>query len=158
MDPGAQPNLGYCLTSLGWLLLDKGEPQQAEPVLRETFAIFQKRAQHDQPAEAGPFPHESPDNQEKDPYAVWLRSQTMSLLGASLLGQRKYAEAEPLLIRGYEGLKSRELRFRQFQKTVPEAAARLVQLYEAWGKPEKAADSRAKLTSKPPTKKIEPKP
>ena len=49
----------------------------------------------------------------------------MNLLGASLLGQREYVEAEPLLIRGYEGLKSREARFLpQIKKTVPEAAAR----------------------------------
>ena len=34
----------------------------------------------------------------------------MSLLGAALAGQKKYAEAEPLLIGGYEGLKAREAR------------------------------------------------
>jgi serine/threonine protein kinase len=158
-DPEVYPDLGFCLTSLGWVLLDKGGPAQAEPLLREALAIFQKRAQHDQPAEAGPLPHESPDNQVKDSRAVWVRSLTMSLLGASLLGQREYAEAEPLLIRGYEGLKSREVwGFPQIKKTVPEAAARLVQLYEAWGKPEKAAEWRAKLAPKPPAEKIEPKP
>jgi serine/threonine protein kinase/tetratricopeptide (TPR) repeat protein len=147
-DPRGYPDLGYALTGLGWVLLDKGEPAQAQPLLREALAICQKRAQHDQPAEAGPSPHESPDNQEKDWHHVWLRFQTMSLLGASLLGQREYAEAEPLLIRGYEGLKSREARFfPQLKKTVPEAAARLVQLYEAWGKPEKAAEWRHKLTA-----------
>jgi hypothetical protein len=141
---------------LGWVLLDKGEPGQAEPLLREAVAIFQKRAQHDQPAEVGPFPQESPDNQEKDWHAVWLRFQSMSLLGASLLGQREYAEAEPLLIRGYEGLKSREARFLpQIKKTVPEAAARLVQLYEAWDKPEKAGEWRAKL--QPPAEADRPK-
>ena len=134
-NPGAYPDLGYCLTSLGWVLLEKGAPGQAEPLLREASAIIQK-----------PFPHESPDNREKDWHAVWPRFQAMNLLGASLLGQREYAEAEPLLIRGYEGLKSRETRlFPLVQKTVPEAAALLAQLYEAWGKPEKAAEWRAKL-------------
>ena len=145
-ESAAYPSLGHCLTWLGWVLLDEGQPGRAEPLLGEALAIFQERAQHDQPAEAGPFPQELPDNSEKDWYVVWMRSQTMSLLGASLLGQREYAEAEPKLIRGYEGLKSRKVGgCPQLNKAVPEAAARLVQLYEAWGKPEKAAEWRAKV-------------
>ncbi len=32
----------------------------------------------------------------------------MSLLGGALLGQGRYAEAEPLVIGGYEGMKARE--------------------------------------------------
>ena len=40
----------------------------------------------------------------------WSRFDTQSLLGDSLLGQKKYAEAEPLLLSGYEGLKAREAR------------------------------------------------
>jgi hypothetical protein len=48
----------------------------------------------------------------------------------------------------YEGLKSGEARScPQYRKTVPEAAARLVQLYEAWDKPEKAAEWQQKLTA-----------
>jgi hypothetical protein len=31
-----------------------------------------------------------------------------SMLGGSLLGQKKYAEAEPLLLSAYEGLRQRE--------------------------------------------------
>jgi hypothetical protein len=77
-----------------------------------------------------------------------MRSQTLSLLGASLLERRKYAEAEPLLTRGDEGLKSREVRaWPQQKKAVPEAAARLVQLDESWGKPEKATEWRHKLAA-----------
>ena len=37
----------------------------------------------------------------------WPRFHTMSLLGAALAGQEKYAEAKPLLTGGYEGLKAR---------------------------------------------------
>ena len=36
------------------------------------------------------------------------RSRLRSLLGASLLGQKKFAEAEPFLLESYEGMKSRE--------------------------------------------------
>jgi len=43
------------------------------------------------------------------------------MLGAALLGQKKYAEAEPLLIDGYEGMKQRE-------QTIPwQARARLTE-------------------------------
>ena len=37
----------------------------------------------------------------------WLRFNTMSLLGGALLGQGRYAEAEPLVVAGYEGMESR---------------------------------------------------
>jgi len=30
------------------------------------------------------------------------------MLGGSLLGQKRYAEAEPLLLSGYEGMKQRQ--------------------------------------------------
>jgi tetratricopeptide (TPR) repeat protein len=73
-------------------------------------------------------------------------SYTKSLLGGSLLGQKKYAEAEPLLLAGYEGMKRREERIPpQGKVRLTEAIERLVQLYEAWGKPEKAANWRARL-------------
>ena len=70
----------------------------------------------------------------------------MSLLGGSLPGQARYAEAEPLVVAGYEGMKERESRITapdQFR--LREAAARVVRLYEAWGKPEKATEWKAKL-------------
>ena len=37
----------------------------------------------------------------------WSRFNTMSQLGGALLGQGRYAEAEPLVIEGYEGMKAR---------------------------------------------------
>ena len=46
-----------------------------------------------------------------EPDASW-KFNTKSLLGGALLGQKKFAEAEPLLLAGYEGLKLRE-------KTIP---------------------------------------
>src|SRR5262249_2408509 len=59
-----------------------GKPFEAEPLLRACLAIQTKKA---------------PDE--------WRTFETRSLLGASLLGQKKYAEAEPLLLQGYEGMK-----------------------------------------------------
>ena len=68
------------------------------------------------------------------------------MLGGSLLGQKKYAEAEPLILAGYEGMKGREAKIPAHGKLrLTEAAERVVRLYEAWGKPEKAAAWKAKL-------------
>jgi hypothetical protein len=38
----------------------------------------------------------------------WQRYYDESLLGARLAGQKKYAEAEPLLISGYQGMEARK--------------------------------------------------
>ena len=81
--------------------------------------------------------------QQKQPDA-WTTFDTQAQLGANLLGQKNYAAAEPLLLAGYEGMKQR-------QATVPAGAKKalaasrewLVQLYEAWGKPEQAGKWRA---------------
>jgi hypothetical protein len=71
----------------------------------------------------------------------------MSLLGGALLGQGKYAEAEPLVAQGYEGIKSRDAKIPALFKLprLSEAAERVVRLYEAWGKPAQAAVWKAKL-------------
>jgi tetratricopeptide (TPR) repeat protein len=76
----------------------------------------------------------------------WATFSTKSLLGGSLLGQNKYAEAEPLLLAGYQGMKQREGEIPLERKIrLTEAIERLVLLYAAWGKPEEAAEWRAKL-------------
>jgi hypothetical protein len=48
-------------------------------------------------------------NQKKQP-DDWLRFRAESLLGASLSGQKKYAEAEPLLLGGHQGMVERKER------------------------------------------------
>jgi eukaryotic-like serine/threonine-protein kinase len=75
----------------------------------------------------------------------WQQLRAESLLGASLSGQKKYAEAEPLLLEGYKGMLARK-----DQIAIPDryhldrAHEWLVQLYVAWGKPQKAAEWRKK--------------
>jgi serine/threonine protein kinase/tetratricopeptide (TPR) repeat protein len=89
----------------------------------------------------------------------WLHSSAVSTLGACLLGQKKYAEAETLLLQGYEGLRQHEDRipanFRQIRLT--EALERLVQLYEETGKPAEAAKWRKELEARKEAEK-KPKP
>jgi serine/threonine protein kinase len=97
--------------------------KEAEPVLREVLAVEIKN---------------KPD--------AWQRYNMESLLGAALLGQKKYAEAEPLLISGYEGMKQREAKFPPAVKRwMIENGERIVELYKAWDKPQKAAEWREKL-------------
>ena len=82
-------------------------------------------------------------------FSPFGRFDAESLLGASLVGQKKYAEAEPILREAYDGLK--ELRDEGSPKDpkhlipVPEAAERLVQLYEEWDKPDEAAKWRTEV-------------
>ena len=69
------------------------------------------------------------------------------MLGGALLGQRKYADAESLLLAGYEGLQSRQAKIPApvFIRSLTEALERLVQLYDAWGKKNKTALWQRKL-------------
>ena len=69
------------LGALGANLLRQEKWTDAESVLREALAVREKK---------------EPD--------AWATYHTQSLLGGALLGQKKYAEAEPLLIQGYEGI------------------------------------------------------
>ena len=119
----ADPRTAGVLAPLGLSLIQQGKWAEAEPVLREGLAIREKV---------------QPDE--------WTTFNTRSLLGGSLLGQKKYAEAEPLIVSGYEGMKAREARIPPPGKPrFIEAAERVVRLYEAWGKKDKAAEWRARL-------------
>src|ERR1700693_1498610 len=58
----------------------------------------------------------------------------------------KYAEAGPLILSGYEGLKARESTvLPQGKRRLPEAGERVVKLYQSWGKLEKAAEWLEKI-------------
>jgi eukaryotic-like serine/threonine-protein kinase len=96
-------------------------------------------------AESEPLAREALEFNLKNHPEDWQRFRVESLLGASLAGQKKYAEGEPLLLSGYQGMTARKDRI-----DVPDwyhldrAREWLVQLYQAWGKPDKAAEWRKK--------------
>jgi hypothetical protein len=111
------------LGALGWHLFIRRKYADADSLLRECLAIRGQKW---------------PDD--------WKTSDTKSRLGGSLLGQKRYAEAEPLLLAGYEGMKQREERIAPIDNIrLTEAIERLVQLYKAWGKLGKAALWKARL-------------
>jgi hypothetical protein len=74
--------------------------------------------------------------------------QAESLLGASLAGQKKCAEAEPLLLEGYQGMQARKDRMVVEDRYYLDRAREwIVQLYQAWSKPAKAAEWKKKRGS-----------
>jgi predicted RNA-binding protein with PIN domain len=57
----------------------------------------------------------------------------------------RYAEAEPLLVEGYQGMKARKKRIAaQDRYQLDNAREWIIQLYQSWGKPEKAAEWKNK--------------
>jgi len=79
----------------------------------------------------------------------WQGFRAESLLGASLAGQKKFAEAEPLLLEGYQGMLARKDKMMDEDRYhLDRAREWLAQLYRAWGKPWKAAEWKAKPTAR----------
>ena len=80
----------------------------------------------------------------------------MSILGEALLDQKKFAEAEPLLLSGYEGMKQREDTIPSQEKPrLTKALERLVKLYEAWGKKDKAMKWRRNWRRRRPRRNLD---
>jgi hypothetical protein len=58
-----------------------------------------------------------------------------------LSGEKKYAEAEPLLLEGYHGMLERKALISvPNQRHLDSAHEWIVQMYNAWDKPQKAAE------------------
>jgi hypothetical protein len=104
-------------------MLEQKKYAEAELALRDYLAIFDKK---------------EPD--------AWTTYSARAYLGAALLGQKKYTDAERYLLQGYEGMKARQARipsngrFRLIQ-----SLKWLVQLYDAWDRPDDAAKWRKEL-------------
>jgi len=112
------------LAFLGFHFLQRKKWSDAETVLRESLAIREKK---------------QPD--------AWNMFYVHSMLGGALLNQQKYADAEPLLLKGYEGMKQRADKIPAQVRTfrMSEAVELLVQLYEATGNKDEAAKWRKEL-------------
>ena len=120
--PRGHPRPANILVLLGICLLEAGKATEAEPILRECLAIREQT---------------HPDH--------WMTFHAKSLLGGALACQQKYAEAEPLLLAGYEGIEGRARTLPpRGQSRLTEARERLVRLYDAWGRKEQAAVWRKK--------------
>jgi len=107
----------------GLILAKTGQPKEGEKILREAVKI-------------------RTDLLPKGHYWVALAN---SALGEYLTTQRRYTEAEPLLLESYEALKTSQ------GVTNPRtqlALQRLITLYENWGKLDTASAYREKLSKR----------
>ena len=95
---------------------------------------------------AEPLAREAQDwNRRKRPDA-WERFRSEGLLGATLAGQKKYVEAQPLLLAGYQGMLVRKERMSVADRIEIDLVGRWIdELYRAWGKPDQAANWRQNL-------------
>jgi tetratricopeptide (TPR) repeat protein len=117
------PLIAHDLDVLARNLMQQSRESEAEPLLREALAIHEEA---------------SPD--------AWWRYDDMSVLGGVLLGQGQYSRAEPMVVAGYERMKAREAQIPVPSRSILlEAAERIIRLYEAWDKPDRAAAWKARL-------------
>ncbi|OLC49337.1 MAG: hypothetical protein AUH43_07680 [Acidobacteria bacterium 13_1_40CM_65_14] len=111
------PVVGILVNNLANLLQRKGDLAGAEALYREALALSRKNFGD----------------------THWEAATIESLLGGCLTAAQRYAEAEPLVLESYPIIKS------NFGDAHPRSAValkRIIDLYEAWGKREKAAHFR----------------
>jgi tetratricopeptide (TPR) repeat protein len=119
LQPQDHPDLAGVMSNLAVALTRAGQqPQEAITLAEQAAAIRAKR-----------FPPEH-----------WINFNAMSIVGAARAAAGEFERAEPMLLKGFEGLQSTKAA-RLFQH---QSAERLVMLYEKWGKPEQAAQWKQK--------------
>ncbi len=108
-------------TGLARIYLDQKRPAEAEALLTHALEIQQRNY--------------SPTD--------WRLGSTHTLLGAAYTDLSRFPKAESHLLRAYEILKVTPDSEGQETREARENLARVVALYKAWGRPEKAAPYRA---------------
>jgi serine/threonine protein kinase len=152
------PDTVSALYSLVAVYQSMGRLDSAEPLLKQLVEVRRREHGRDsteaakalmflalnyqkqrRPDEAEPLLRESLRIREQKLSDSWSRFHTTSLLGGVLTERRHYAEAEPLVLAGYRGLKDRERTIPSNAKAyVAAALSRVIQLYRAWGKADEA--------------------
>ncbi len=114
-------------SNIGWLRIQQRKFPEAESVLRPALIALERAF---------------PDSRE--------RFDCQNLLGQSLAALTKYAEAETLMLTGYEGMSLRKPTPQAAISiaTVDEAGHAILKLYEVGGQPEKAAAWKSKLEAR----------
>jgi len=150
-----------CMNGLGRTLIQQDQFKEAEPLLRKLLGSERQTLSANDPrlaqrliqlgmtlhgldrhAEAEPLLRECVQiRQIALPEGDWLTFNAMSVFGECLSHQGRFAEAEPLLLQGFEQMSPPTV----VQSRKGEALQRVIDLYEAWDKPDKSAEWRAKL-------------
>jgi serine/threonine protein kinase/Tfp pilus assembly protein PilF len=113
------PHVSNSLLGLGSLFIDKGEPSRAEPLLGRSLEL--RRA--------------------ADPVNELRIANAESMLGGCLTALGRFEEAESLLVRSHPVIES-STRPSPAQKQ--EALDRVIELYERWGKTDRAEAYRSR--------------
>lgn len=118
-----QPQLVDVLARLGVNRLRQHRYSDAETLLREYLALL-----------------------EQNEAQGWRRWDAEGAVGEALAGQGNHAEAEPLLLSSYEGLRSYAEKHPEADQGLARGAVRrLVDNYDAWGKQDAASMWRKRL-------------
>ena len=112
--PPGQTTVVQCRAELGLCLTRTGQAAEGEPLLRAALADGSQ-------VDRGDFAH--------------TIGNLQTALGECLLAQKRYSEAEPLLLTGHDDL---ERRLGPQNRLTLQATHRLHDLYLAWKKPEQA--------------------
>jgi serine/threonine protein kinase/Tfp pilus assembly protein PilF len=115
-------NYPTALITRGLILNKTGKSKEGEIILREAVKL-------------------RTDSLPKEHFWVAVAN---SALGECLTTQKRFSEAELLLVESYTALKSR---LGQRDPRTQEALQRLLKLYDEWGKPAQAAQYRAQLAA-----------
>jgi tetratricopeptide (TPR) repeat protein len=134
LDPrlhSSQERYGTARTqlTLGRVLVELGKPDEAAPLLEKALTFFREDAVTKLPR----------------PY---LAAQAANWLGTIQLGRQDYPQAEKLLLTGWEQFFAPTADMTPKERRV--AVGHIVQLYQAWPKPERADYWQKKLDSLPP--------
>ena len=116
------PDTMVSAADLALAYISQGKFDAGEPLAREAFEFGRKK---------------QPDD--------WQTFRAQSLIGAGLAGQQKHAEAESLLLAGYQGMAERKERMGAYNwYHLDRARDWIIRLYQSWGKPDKAAEWRSR--------------
>ncbi|MBX9585467.1 MAG: serine/threonine-protein kinase [Gemmataceae bacterium] len=160
-DPTARLPAG---TNLAFALLEQGKTADAEPLTRELLEVARAAADRapeylagtlfvrgrcllilGRAADSLPLAREARAIHQKGPPGDLRAIAADTLLGACLAEAGEVAEAEPLLVAGYDALADHP-NARPSQRR--DAADRLARLYEKTGRPEKVAEVRATIPAR----------
>jgi serine/threonine protein kinase/Flp pilus assembly protein TadD len=159
--PGPNSKVASVLNNLGYLLQARGDLAGAEIYYREALSIADQTLARDHPtrgiflrnlasvlvsegkaAEAETQAREALSILRAKPPAPWRVPDAESVLGGCLTALRRFPDAEPLLVKSYPALQRDK---GEGAKHAEEARQRIVDLYTAWGKPERLAAYRTRL-------------
>ncbi|MBX3278639.1 MAG: serine/threonine protein kinase [Acidobacteria bacterium] len=111
------PETATSMSNLAGVYFDKGDYNEAERMYRQVLDVYLKSLQ--------------PDH--------WMINRTRSLIGGCLIRLKRFREAEEQLLIAHAGLK---VSHGDLHTATRRTVSRLLELYQAWDKPEQAAQWR----------------